>query len=130
MVDTMLELVVPARLPEVGALRHAVDAFLHDAIDEDQRMQLLLVVSELCTNAVEASASPRAELTLRVRNLDDAIVVEVEDLGPGFAAAIGRRGARDVDESGRGLHVVATLVDDLEVQRRRGRTTVRCRVKK
>lgn len=126
MVDTVLELAVPARYPEVGALRHAVDAFLRESTDESLRSHLLLVVSELCTNAVEALSNPRSELTLRVRDRRDGIVIEVEDFGPGFAAAIGRRGARESDERGRGLQVVASLVEDLSVERKRGRTTVSC----
>src|SRR5260221_9437654 len=131
MVDTVLELSVPARFPEVSALRHAVDAFLQSNTAEHVRHQLLLVVSELCTNAVEALHNPRGELTLRVRNLDDIVVIEVVDLGPGFGAdAVGRRGSRDTDERGRGLQVVATLVDELSVDRLGGRTTVRCVVKK
>lgn len=130
MVDTVLELAVPARFPEVAALRHAVDAFLQESTAVELRYQLLLVVSELCTNAVEALHNPRAELTLRVRNRDDGIVIEVEDLGPGFALATGRRVARAAEERGRGLQVVASLVDELSVDRKRGRTTVRCIIKK
>jgi anti-sigma regulatory factor (Ser/Thr protein kinase) len=130
MVDTVLELAVPARFPEVGALRHAADAFLRESTDQDLRDELMLVVSELCTNAIEAVHNPSGEVTLRVRNRDDSIIIEVEDLGPGFAAAMGRRGARDKDERGRGLQVVAALVDDLTVERKRRRTIVRCSVKK
>jgi anti-sigma regulatory factor (Ser/Thr protein kinase) len=130
MVDTVLELAVPASIPEVGALRHAADAFLRESTDEDFRYKLTLVVSELCTNAVEAVHNPKGELTLRVRNRDDHVLIEVEDTGPGFASAIGRRGARANDERGRGLLVVSSLVDEMSVERKRGRTIVRCRLKK
>lgn len=129
MVDTVLELSAPARLPQVTALRHAADAFLRSTVDDDGRYRILLVISELCTNAVEALHNPSAELVLRVRDADDCTIVEVEDLGPGFASATRRLGSDDDEERGRGLHVVRSLVDDLTVERAYGRTTVRCRIK-
>ena len=129
-VDSVLEFAVPARIPEVGALRHAVDDFLLESTSEELRYKLMLVVSELCTNAVEATQDPEAEVMLRVRDLGDAVVIEVEDTGPGFSAAIGRSGASVSDERGRGLHVVTSLVDELSVDRERGRTIVRCSVSK
>jgi anti-sigma regulatory factor (Ser/Thr protein kinase) len=130
MVDTVLELSVPARFPQVSALRHAADAFLSATVPTDARYQMLLVISELCTNAVEALHNPRAELVLRVRDLDDCTVIEVEDLGPGFASVIHQPGASDDDERGRGLHVVRSLVDEMTVDRAYGKTVVRCRMRK
>jgi anti-sigma regulatory factor (Ser/Thr protein kinase) len=130
MVDTVLELAVPARFPQVSALRRAADAFLRETVSDDNRYQVLLVISELCTNAVEALHNPRAELTLRVRDLEECTIIEVEDLGPGFASAIGRPGANDDDERGRGLQVVQSLTDEMTVDRAYGRTTVRCMIRK
>ena len=127
MVDTVLELSVPARFPQVSALRHAADAFLSATVPSDTRYQMLLVISELCTNAVEALHNPGAELVLRVRDLDDATVIEVEDSGPGFGSP--RRGGDD-EERGRGLQVVRSLVDDMSVDRAYGKTIVRCRMHK
>ena len=130
MIDTVLELAVPARFQQVAALRRAADAFLHESTDEYMRHTLLLVVSELCTNAIEALQNQRAELTLRVRDLPGSVVIEVEDRGPGFGSVIGRDLPHDDDERGRGLQVVRSLVDDLEVDRSYGRTTVRCAIAK
>src|SRR5688572_9251069 len=98
MVDTVLELAVPARFPQLSALRHAADAFLTATVPNVTRYQMLLVISELCTNAVEALHNPQAEVTLRVRDLDDATVIEVEDLGPGFVSESTR--AAEDDERG------------------------------
>lgn len=126
MIDTVLELAVPARFQQVAALRRACDAFLHESTDDRFRHTLLLVVSELCTNAIEALQNTRAELTLRVRDLPSSVEVEVEDEGPGFGSAFGRPGADDQDERGRGLQVVRSLVDDLRVERRLGHTNVHC----
>ncbi len=90
------------------------------------RDKLLLVVSELCTNAIEALGNEGLNFTLRVRDLTHCVVVEVEDAGPGFGRAFGKRGADDETERGRGLAVVQSLVDEFSVTRRRGMTTVRC----
>jgi anti-sigma regulatory factor (Ser/Thr protein kinase) len=128
MTDTVLELAVPARFPQVSALRHAADAFLKATVADDSRYQMLLVISELCTNAVEAVHNPRAELILRVRDLEDCTVIEVEDIGPGFAT--GQPGAGLDDERGRGLQVVQALVEEMSVDRFNGRTIVRCVVRK
>jgi anti-sigma regulatory factor (Ser/Thr protein kinase) len=130
MIDTVLELAVPARFQQVAALRRAADAFLHESTDEHLRHTLLLVVSELCTNAVEALQNTRAELTLRVRDLPACVVIEVEDRGPGFGSALGRPGSEENDERGRGVMVVRSLVDEFTVDRSYGRTTVRCTIAK
>src|SRR5690348_214376 len=116
MVDTVLELAVPARVQQVGALRRAADAFLHESTDDRVRCTLLLVMSELCTNAIEALHDARAKLTLRLRDLPDAVVLEVEDSGPGFDVP-SRSASSDDAERGRGLEVVRALVDDFEVER-------------
>lgn len=126
MLNATLERVVPARFPEVGPLRREANAFVTPFSDDALREKLVLVVSELCTNAIEALDDPNAEFTLRVRGFDDAIVVEVEDTGPGFTQAFFRRGADDDAERGRGLSVVLSVVDDFSVERKRGVTTVHC----
>jgi anti-sigma regulatory factor (Ser/Thr protein kinase) len=126
MIDTVLELAVPARFQQVAALRRATDAFLHESTDDRMRHTLLLVVSELCTNAIEALQNSRAELTLRVRDLPSCVVIEVEDGGPGFGSVIGREVIDADAERGRGLQVVRSLVDEVAVDRSYGRTIVRC----
>jgi anti-sigma regulatory factor (Ser/Thr protein kinase) len=131
MLDTILELAVPARFQQVGALRRATDAFLHDSTNDHLRHSLLLVVSELCTNAIEALQNSDAELKVRVRDLPETVILEVEDTGPGFGSTPYRPPSNEgLDERGRGLHVVRNLVDDVSVDRSYGRTTVRCTVAK
>jgi len=128
MSDTVLELAVPARFQQVAALRRACDAFLQDSVDELLRHKLLLVLSELCTNSIEALQNTRTELIVRVRDMPDCISIEVEDRGPGFGSALGRPPADGLDERGRGLQVVRSLVDEFSVDRSYGRTTVRVAV--
>lgn len=125
MVDMLLERVVPAEYGSVSALRRATDDFLPDAEDRF-RATLLLVVSELCTNAIEALRDSSAKFTLRIHDLPDRVEIEVTDSGPGFAKAFGRPGASDADPRGRGLQIVQSLVDELTVHRTSGLTMVCC----
>jgi len=122
----VLERVVPARYPELGSLRRATSEFLVDGYTDRFRDSLLLVVSELCTNAIEALGNPQAEFVLRILDLHDRVQIEVEDSGPGFAHAVNRPGADESDPRGRGLQVVRSVADELSVQRRRGKTIVCC----
>ena len=86
---------------------------------------LLLTVSELCTNAVRFSSGAPGALSVQAWGEGDAIVVEVSDDGGGFEW----QPATDVPDpdadEGRGLFLVSTLVDELEVTRRDGRTLVK-----
>lgn len=122
----VLERVVNAQYPEVAPLRRAANDVLYATATDEFRSTLMLVVSELCTNAIEALDNPLASFTLRVKEYDDRVEIEVEDSGPGFAEAFGKKGSDDGNPRGRGLQVVQSLVDEFSVKRRRGKTTVCC----
>ena len=86
---------------------------------------LVLTVSELCTNAVRFGSGAPGALSMQAWAEDDAIVVEVSDDGHGFEwQAADDAPDPDADE-GRGLYLVSTLADDVEVIRRGDRTIVR-----
>jgi serine phosphatase RsbU (regulator of sigma subunit)/anti-sigma regulatory factor (Ser/Thr protein kinase) len=115
----------PATIP---LARHLLSDWLdHLAVEESERADLLLVASELCSNAVRhASGAPRA-VALRAWAEDDAIVVEVEDDGGGFELQL-RYDDETPDleaEQGRGLYVVEALTDEISVRRDDGHTIVR-----
>ncbi len=97
------------------------------AVEEAERADLLLVASELCSNAVRHSTGAPRALVLRAYAEGDAVVVEVEDDGEGFE--LGARYDDEVPdpelERGRGLYVVEALTDDISVRRESGRTVVR-----
>lgn len=128
MAKNLMERVIPARFPEVGTLRHDAAVFLEDSSSDGLRDRVLLVLSELCTNAIEAVADPNAHVKVRVRDVADCVIIEVEDLGPGFADAMSRPGASGRNERGRGLQVVQSLVDEFSVVREGERTIVRCQL--
>lgn len=97
----------------------------HVGIDQPDADDLLLSVSELCTNAVRFGSGAPGSLSVQAWAEGDALVVEVSDDGHGFEwRPVDDVPDPDADE-GRGLFLVSTLVDDLDVVRRDGRTVVR-----
>ena len=88
--------------------------------------ELLIVATELCTNAVRHAGS--GLVTLRAWREDDHVVVEVEGLD-----SLGERSQviRDVNdpyqEGGRGMLIVQSLCDDLSIVVRGRNRFVRCR---
>jgi len=85
----------------------------------------VLTVSELCTNAVRFGSGAPGSLSVHAWAEDDALVVEVSDDGRGFEwQPVDDVPEPDADE-GRGLFLVNTLVDTVDVQRRDDRTVVR-----
>jgi anti-sigma regulatory factor (Ser/Thr protein kinase) len=73
----------------------------------------LLVVSELLTNAIEASPSPDARVRLQLSRSPIGCRITVADQGPGFARA--PRGRQP--DGGRGLLIVRRLARELTTKR-------------
>jgi len=97
----------------------------HIGVDIADAEDLLLTVSELSTNAVRFSSGAPGALSVRAWGEGDAIIVEVSDDGGGFDwQPIGDIPDPDADE-GRGLFLVSTLADEVDVTRRDDRTVVR-----
>ncbi len=116
-------------LVSVPVARHLFDDWLrHQALDDADRDDLVVVVSELCTNAIRSAAGLRSVLRLRSWPEGDALIVEVEDDGPGFSVAVPSADEIPaIDQvSGRGLFIVQSMVDELSVTQSLTGTTVRC----
>jgi serine phosphatase RsbU (regulator of sigma subunit)/anti-sigma regulatory factor (Ser/Thr protein kinase) len=113
-------------LATVPLARHLFGDWLeHFKLEEAERADLLLVASELCSNAVRHASGKPGALAVRAWADADAVVVEVEDDGAGMELS---HRAEDPDleaETGRGLYVVRALTDDLSVRRDGERTVVR-----
>jgi anti-sigma regulatory factor (Ser/Thr protein kinase) len=107
--------------------RHFLSDWLdRQPVDPASVGDLLLVASELCTNAMYAAQDRGSQVVLRVAAEDDSIAIAVENEGDGFAW---QRSADPPDpdlESGRGLFLVEALTDELTVQQDPNRTVVRC----
>jgi serine phosphatase RsbU (regulator of sigma subunit)/anti-sigma regulatory factor (Ser/Thr protein kinase) len=113
-------------LATVPLARHLFGDWLeHLKLEEAERADLLLVASELCSNAVRHASGKPGALAVRAWAEADAVVVEVEDDGAGMELSH-RAEDPDLDaETGRGLYVVRALTDDLSVRRVDERTVVR-----
>jgi anti-anti-sigma factor len=90
--------------------RAAVRELLGSALDGSVLSSVVLMTSELVTNAVRHSAAsePSSTVGLRVVKFPESIRVEVDDPGPGFdpSAQALKQPAPGPDQGGRGLFVV------------------------
>jgi anti-sigma regulatory factor (Ser/Thr protein kinase) len=86
---------------------------------------MLLTVSELCTNAVRFGSGAPGSLSVEAWPEADSLVVEVSDDGHGFEWKPINDVPDPESDEGRGLFLVSTLVDSIDVVRRDGRTVVR-----
>lgn len=93
-------------LSEIALARETVDRQLRAwRIPEAVRADLILMTSELVTNAIIHGRSP---IELRLRRSDHEVVIEVSD---GSAARPQRRSPEAEEEHGRGLGIVERLSD-------------------
>jgi anti-sigma regulatory factor (Ser/Thr protein kinase) len=90
-------------------------------LDREQRYDFTFAVNEAVSNAIE-HGSPSSAGTIRLWAVeeDEALAFYVEDYGS-FTAGV----AADVRDRGRGLALIAAVVDDVNVSSRGGRTLVR-----
>ncbi|MFH0522210.1 ATP-binding protein [Streptomyces sp. M41] len=108
----------------VSGVRRRIRAVLADwNLAADRVEDVLLVVSELLTNAV-VHALPPATLTLSWSRPDlrGAVRVEVTDMGPACPAGLAAP-AHDPDEHGRGLDIVTALAARCGVDAHAGGTS-------
>jgi len=80
----VLELELPGDNGAPAMARRAIDERIDDGYDEEQAGTLLLLVTELVTNAILHSGAPGATVLLRVIAAPGHLRVEVHDRGPGF----------------------------------------------
>ena len=120
-----VDLHAPADTAQLSEIRRQVRAYVAEAGgDDDTADDLELVVSELATNVIEHTTSPT--LTIRVeKTLDDWIldVADVDDVHILDHVSLPDRG----EVTGRGLFVVASLVDELRIVDDGSRHALRCR---
>jgi len=110
-------------------VRHEVGTALEqEGVDRQTIEDALVVLSELGTNAMHASAYD-AEVVVRLGlERDGSVVVEVEDPGSGFRLSQGLRLPERDEEHGRGLSIVCMLADETSVRRHRRHTVVRAKL--
>jgi anti-sigma regulatory factor (Ser/Thr protein kinase) len=121
-----LELRFPAAIDAVPRARHRFSHWLTAArVDRPIRDELALVITELVTNAVEASPGPNAVVEV-VATLEDGpeVVLSVSDAGAGFQMVTMPNLPPHATIRGRGLPIVNALMDHIGIEREHGRTQV------
>ncbi|MFF1284333.1 ATP-binding protein [Streptomyces sp. NPDC058299] len=98
---------LPKDALRVGAMRRIAAARLRYCGLESMTYEVMLAVSELLTNSIMHSGGSSITLYMTVR--DGYLTVSVTDGGAGRAVP---RTASDDDESGRGLLLLASLVQE------------------
>ncbi|WP_329792656.1 ATP-binding protein [Lentzea sp. DG1S-22] len=94
---------LPEGTPDLAAVRAWVGALLQD-LSEDTRLDVLLVCTELASNAYEHAQGPRV---VRVQRHTDFVRVEVDDHTPAELPQLGQ--SRLGDSRGRGLILIAQI---------------------
>lgn len=116
---TNLEINLQAGLDSVPEARHRVVRWLgNNRVPGEIRDEIGLVVTELVTNAIEASPGPTARIEVDVGMVDHRIVLCVRDQGKGFPVAAPNSSPPSSSENrGRGLPIVNALMDGFDVRR-------------
>ncbi len=123
--ELLIECRVLPMVGSIGEVRREIEGALAPLVPAHRVRDVVLVVSELCTNAIEAADDGKCDVVVRVGVPSSRVVtIEVEDCGAGFALD-DRDLPDEADESGRGLSIVSWVADDLEVERLPERTIVR-----
>jgi serine/threonine-protein kinase RsbW len=100
------------------------DAATELRLDGPTTWELMLATTEAIANAVEHGepCDPRG-IFLRIEALNGTFEVEVRDCGGCFAGS--RRSKKPDQQGGRGMPIIAAIMDRLEVLPSRGLTRVR-----
>lgn len=99
-----------ARLALSGAVRHL-------DLDENELADLKLAVTEACGNAVRhAYGADPGPVGVALVVDDDKLVMIVEDQGEGVELPVSDEPAPELPESGMGMSIIRTIVDELDVE--------------
>lgn len=108
-----IKLQVPSSLSLLSLIRSTVRNFLEiENVKEKFIFQLLSVVDELSTNAIEHGYkySGDESLLISIKVEKNVVEVEVEDFGEGFKGE-----GKSKEEGGMGLNIVKGMVDKFEM---------------
>ncbi len=116
----VLQLELPADARLLPRTRKAVSGYLEDVgAQADDRADVVLALDEACANVIRHAFPSGVPGTIRLRAeiSHDAVTVQVEDDGVGFdALAVTCREPGPEDTSGRGLHMIRTLMTTVQLE--------------
>ena len=104
-----LELTMPAEPTELGSLRRALRRWLEQCdAGEEESYDIIVACNEACANAIEHAYGPGdASVRIDAALAGDEVAITVRDCGRW-------REAR-ADGDGRGLHLIETLMDSVDI---------------
>lgn len=118
--EIVLEFSLPRDTSTAPLTRQIVDSSLRNlGVSADVRADLTIALSEACANAIRhADNSPEYEVRAYVE--PSRCVIEVVDSGCGFQEPAPEEAASAplTAESGRGLHIIRTFTENLQIIRR------------
>ncbi|MGH2425643.1 MAG: ATP-binding protein [bacterium] len=119
-----VELVLPAKASYVALARTLLqDTARHSGFNGDQAAEMAVALSEAFTNVITHARTPWVTIRYAVAPL--GITIEVRDDGEGFDTAVLEHPYDPVAESGRGMHLIRSLMDAVECQSSSAGTVVR-----
>jgi serine/threonine-protein kinase RsbW len=120
------ELTVPSRLEEMTAVHALVDEAMKEyQLSEELAHWIELTISESMINAIQHGnkCDPAKKATLRISSDGEVIEVIVEDQGKGFEltdVADPTDVANLLKPSGRGILIIRSFMDQVDLSRREG----------
>lgn len=110
-----LEFLLPALPSNVGLARAILRALaVHGGFSEAQANEIAVAMSEAYTNVIEHANT--TWVTLRYALEPHGMTIEVEDDGEGFETAILDQPYDPASKTGRGMHLIRSLMDTVECQ--------------
>src|SRR5437773_934421 len=130
------EITIPSRLEEMGAVHALVEQAVKEyKIDSELAHWIELTISESMINAIQHGnkADPSKTARLQISSNGDAIEIIVEDEGKGFTidkVADPTDTANLLKPSGRGILIIRSFMDEVDLTPREGGGTRLRMVKK
>ena len=128
----LLDVTLPAELTAIGSVTDTISAVLKRLeIKEEKSQEIALAAQEALANAVVHGCQGDSSKTIRCRLQRDsqgAIVVTVNDPGPGFspaAVADPKQPERLYASSGRGIFLIRQLMDEVHFENGGNQITMR-----
>jgi serine/threonine-protein kinase RsbW len=120
------ELTIPSRLEEMEAVHALIaEAVREYKLNSEMAHWIELTISESMINAIQHGnkADPAKQATLKISSSGDAIEIIVEDEGKGFTLdriADPTDKANLLKPSGRGILIIRSFMDEVDLSQREG----------
>ena len=117
-----IKIFIPSFLEGLSTVRAMIRVYLREHnISKLDEIQLLSVVDELTTNAVEhAYSDSQGEIEVVLNYYNNTIFLTVEDFGRGFDESLDSK-----EDGGFGLSIARKLVDVFEIEKKRKGTIIK-----